>query len=120
MKPRAFAALFVLLPVFAFYDLQQTPIHGTWTVDHACKNFVEIQANFRSAHGQHGDTMKVSRADVKPGATQGTVQFAVVRAAGTFNFTGTLVDDLGSGQVQFAANPQFAKEMAALGYPDLS
>src|ERR1700759_5234407 len=121
MKPRAFAALFVLLPVFAFFDMQSSPIRGTWTVQETCKNFVDIQADFRTSHGQHGNTMKIARADIKPaGQAAGSVQFAVVRAAGTFNFTGTLVDDMGSGQVTFAANPQFSKDMATLGYSNLS
>ncbi|MGZ4789604.1 MAG: hypothetical protein ACXVZX_13890, partial [Terriglobales bacterium] len=119
MKPRAFAALFVLFPVLALYDMQ-TPVRGTWTVEQTCKNFVDVQANFRPGHGQHSNTMKIARADIKPGATQGTVQFAVVRAAGTFSFTGTLVKDMGSGQVQFTAHPEFPKDMAALGYPNLS
>jgi hypothetical protein len=120
MKPRVFAALLVLLPVFAFYDIQQAPVRGTWTVDHACKNFVDLQTNFRSGRGLHGNTMKISRNDIKPGATQGTVQFTVTRSAGTFSFTGTLVEDMGSGQVQFTANPQFPKDMAALGYTEIS
>src|SRR3954469_3315065 len=119
MKLRAFAALFVLLPVFAFYDLQ-SPIKGTWTVEETCSKFVNIQADFTTPHGQHGNTVKVSRADIKPGQTQGMVQFAVVRPAGTFTFTGTLVNDMGSGQVEFVGNPQFPKDMAAAGYPNLS
>src|SRR5581483_10598581 len=117
MKPRAFAALFLMLPVFALMDVQQSAItRGTWTVNYACEKQVNVQADFRTAHGEHSNSMEIDRAAIMPAQGQNAVQFVINRAAGTFNFSGVLVGKEGSGQVQFTPNPQFGQDMAPLGY----
>jgi hypothetical protein len=94
--------------------LAQTTFRGTWSAD-LSRDKVMLRTDFNYGDNHYGNSFEISRAEFRPGATPNTVSFRVVRDAGTFTYTGTVKENLGSGFVDFVPNPEFAPGMAQLG-----
>src|SRR3954464_12240900 len=91
MKRTAFALLLVVLTVSSAF----AQMRGTWSAD-LTKSGVQLRTDFNRGTNHYGNSFEISRSEFKSGATPGSVQFTVVRDAGTFNFTGTMKDNLAS------------------------
>src|SRR5689334_15116824 len=114
---RVAAVLFVLLATSIAFA--QSAFRGTWSADLTGEK-VMLRTDFSHADNHYGNSFEISAAELKPGATPNSVDFTVARDAGSFHYTGTLKDGLGSGFVDFNPNPEFAPGMAQLGYPNLT
>jgi hypothetical protein len=109
-----------LLPVFVVtVAFAQSTFRGTWSAD-LNANRVLLRTDFNRGDNHYGNTFEVSRAELKPGASPGSVDFNITRDAGTFHYSGTMKNDLASGFVDFTPNPEFAPGMAQLGYTNLT
>jgi hypothetical protein len=111
-----FAAL-VLLPLAAAAATST----GTWTLDTADEPG-KVQFSLQgSSPGDHFNTSSAwLLADLRgldwPGAAKHDVHFTIQRDAGNIDCEGFVQDHRGSGLFTFKSNPQYAAEMAKLGF----
>lgn len=109
------AAIWVLASAFA-RDMNS----GDWTMRRSSTPDA-VQFSLHSSGGGHNfsttsDWPKKEFAGLdfsRSGAQE--VRFAVTRDAGKFDFEGVLRNDAGTGSFRFSPDPQYAKQMSALG-----
>ena len=96
------------------------PFKGNWTLS----NFNQGMVHFALTHRMHGGNSSHST-DWPVGEFLGLdfsvpgkreVQFHITRDAGRFDCEGYLNDNEGAGLFRFTANPQYPKDMQALGF----
>jgi hypothetical protein len=96
------------------------PFKGTWTMrasEQPGKVYFGLSYTRKSGHSQHESDWDIaSFIGLDRAPSKHDVKFAVARDAGRFDCSGYLENAEGAGIFLFTPNPEFAKEMAALGF----
>jgi hypothetical protein len=98
-------------------------LEGEWSVNNWIPgSSLGLTISYRDAHTRWSWSSTQSL-DSLPGLTREQLQslhapvtFALVRDAGTFMFTGTVVMGIGHGEYRFVADPSYLMKLTALGY----
>jgi hypothetical protein len=131
MTQKIFAAICVLIFSVAglgiTYAQSTAPITGQWTLaDFVVQDYVQLSMQRTGPNYNMSSSSPVllsqlvglTRAQLaSPGST---VRFNLARDAGLLQFQGYVQGGAGGGTFIFSPNPNFAGEMSALGYRDLT
>jgi hypothetical protein len=104
-----------------------SPMMGQWTVGGPIiQDLVQLSIQRSTGRGSTQSSSMVPLTQLR-GLTRAQLdsagsmaRFEVVRDAGTLQFQGYVQNGTGGGAFTFSPNPNFANEMRALGYSDLS
>jgi hypothetical protein len=109
-------ALILLVSSVAFAE----GFKGNWTMrpsEQSGKVYFGLSYSRNGGHSQHEDDWDLgSFIGLDGSPAKHDVKFAIARDAGRFDCTGYLDAGEGAGIFLFTPNPQFAKDMAALGF----
>ena len=98
----------------SFIDMRQ----GSWflTVDND-----DMEFNLRAQSGENSwrTTFTVKKSEIDPYPGQGTVEFKLVREAGTMTFKGSFDGEQGLGHFQFQPDETYFDEMQKMGVEDM-
>lgn len=96
------------------------PFKGSWTMrasEQPAKVYFGLTYRHKGGHSQHESDWDIASfigLDTSP--AKHDVKFAVARDAGRFDCSGFLEASEGAGIFLFTPNPQFVKDMAAIGF----
>lgn len=115
--------VFVLLGFMVSSVMAQDVIEGRWKGEVGfSKMCLSLKSSMRSDQGRWDmnfgeDILRKEFKGLEP-AMKGAAgtEFELQREAGTFTFKGEFRNDRGFGDFRFAVNPDFSKNMKALGY----
>jgi hypothetical protein len=100
---------------------------GQWTMNGpSIKDHVDFTIHHTGARGRTSSSSPMplnqllGLTRIQLDSLGSTVQFDLVRDAGTFQCQGYIEKESGGGVFVFTANPDFVRDMASLGYPNLS
>jgi BlaR1 peptidase M56 len=91
---------------------------GTWlmTVD---GDDIEIEIRAQSGDGSWRCSFTVRKSEINPYPGQGTVEFKLVRDAGTITFKGSFDGEQGLGHFQFQPDASYFDELRKMGVEDI-
>ncbi|HTU64978.1 MAG TPA: hypothetical protein VMF52_03420 [Steroidobacteraceae bacterium] len=119
----SFTALALVLVAIAGLARADDATRGSWTIsqsEQAGKVMFALMQN-RPRHRWNSESdwplTAFTGLDVSP--ARHDVKFAVIRDAGRFDCSGYLEAGEGAGTFQFTANPDFVRDMAAIGFTDI-
>lgn len=117
------AALFIIIIFGNWIIAAQDTVSGTWTakVKDAASGKINLSFERKGVRGgkyQNGSTYDISELNgLSTGSLQsGSVNFSLVREAGTIQCEGTFTDGMGSGTYRFVPNYGFADGLRARGF----